>query len=397
MGTEVTETPASLLEREDRRQIPSYAKWPFSLVKGSGCRVWDDRGREYLDFYGGHCVALIGHSHPRWVDSIARQAARLGFYSNVAGNDIRARYQEALVAFANNHLSRVFLCNSGAEANETALKVALKATGRSRVLCLEGGFHGRTSGALSVTSLGRYRDQFPSLIRSAETVAFADLQALESALDADVAALILEPVQSMNGVRTAEEEDYYQKLVRVCHENGSLVIFDEIQSGMGRLGAPLATHAFSAPADIVTLAKGLGNGFPMGAVLAGEKAALSVKPGELGTTFGGGPLACAAGLAVLEVLAAEGLVRHARRMEEVARRLLLTGPIIGIRGRGLLLGLESRVPAKQVCAHLRKRGILTGTSSHPNVLRLMPPLVVRQQDFMELAGALAEFPTEGPT
>ncbi len=380
-----------LLELEDRYQIPSYARWPLSLVRGEGCRVWDQQGREYLDLYGGHCVALIGHGHPRWVEAISRQAARLGFYSNVAGNDVRARYQERLVNFAGEPLRRVFLCNSGAEANETALKLAVKATGRSRVLCLEGGFHGRTAGALAITSLGPYRRQFPGLVREAPTVPFGDLAALQEALDAETAAVVLEPVQSMNGVRMAAPE-YYRGLVEACHRHGALVIFDEIQTGLGRLRAPLATHALGARADIVTLAKGLGNGFPMAAVLATEEVAMAVRPGELGTTFGGGPLACAAGLAVLEVLDEQGLVAQAARMEEAARRLLQVGPVTGIRGRGLLLGLETRIPARQVCAHLRERRILTGTSSDEHVLRLMPPLVVRVEDFRTLAAALEECP-----
>ncbi len=387
----MTNSRTSSLEREDSFQIPSYAKWPMTLVRGLGCRVWDELGGEYLDFYGGHCVALIGHCHPRWREAVSRQAGRLGFYSNVAGNDVRARYQEELVRFVDNHLSRVFLCNSGTEANESALKLALKATGRSRILCLEGGFHGRTAAALSVTALGPYRAQFPSLVKPAETVTFGELSAISAVLDRNVAAIILEPIQSMNGVRLGEE-GYYQELVRLCHQNGTLVIFDEVQTGMGRLGTPLATHAFSAEADIVTLAKGLGGGFPMGAVLAREEVAVSVGPGELGSTFGGGPLACAAGLAVLEILEDEGLVEHAARMEEAARRLLVTGPITGIRGRGLLIGLECQVDAREVCTYLRERGILTGTSSHNHVLRLMPPLTIQEDDLRLLAGVLADYP-----
>ncbi len=378
-------------ELEDRYQIRSYAKWPFTLVRGAACRVWDDQGREYLDLYGGHCVALIGHCHPHWVSAVSSQAARLGFYSNVAANDVRARYQEKLVGFLDNHLTRVFLCNSGAEANETAIKMAVKATGRSRVLCLEGGFHGRTAGALAVTSLGPYRSQFPSLVQVAETVAFGDLEALRSALTSEVAAVILEPVQSMQGVRMAPP-DYYPALIEICHGNGTLVIFDEVQTALGRLGAPLAVHALEAAADLVTTAKGIGNGFPMAAVLAGETVSSNLRVGELGTTFGGGPLACAAGLAVLEVVEEEGLLAHALQMEQVARELLVSGPIRAVRGKGLLLGLETRAPAREVCQFLQQQGILTGTSADPRVLRLMPPLIVQEQDLEMLAQTLAEFP-----
>lgn len=381
------------LELEDRYQIPSYAKWPVTFVRGFGCRVWDDQDRDYLDFYGGHCVALIGHCHPHWAQALARQAARLGFYSNVAGNDVRAEYQQRLIGFCNNHLKRVFLCNSGTEANETALKLALKATGRTRILCLEGGFHGRTAGALSVTSLGAYRDQFPSLVRPAATAPFGDAPALGSALSPETAAVILEPVQSMNGVNSAPAS-YYREVVDLCHENGTLVIFDEVQTALGRLGAPLAAHLFGAKADIITAAKGIGNGFPMGVVLAREEVAREIKPGELGTTFGGGPLACAAGLAVLEVVRHERLVEHAARMERVARRHLLAGPVRAIRGHGMLLGLETEAPAREVVAYLRRRRILTGTSAHPHVLRLMPPLVVQEADIRVLANALSQFHDE---
>jgi acetylornithine aminotransferase/acetylornithine/N-succinyldiaminopimelate aminotransferase len=389
----VTSAPAAaqdLRALEDRYAIPGYAKWPLTLVRGQGARVWDDKGAEYIDFYGGHCVALIGHSNPDWVAALAQQAARLGFYSNVTYNDVRARYLERLVAFAPQHLTRAFLCNSGAEANETAVKLALKATGRSQVIAMEGGFHGRTAGALSLTHLGHYRAQFPAIVRPTVAVPFGNVPALTAKLNGDVAAVILEPIQSMNGMRTAKRE-YYGELVAACHANGTLVIFDEIQTGMGRLGASFAAELFHAPADIVTTAKGIGNGFPMGAVLATEAVSQTVAQGEQGTTFGGGPLACAAGMAVLEVLERDDLVAHAATMERAARELLIAGPVTGVRGHGLLLGLETSVPAKGVSAYLMERKMLVGTSNDPNVLRLMPPLVIGRGELEALQSALTQY------
>ena len=390
MTVATEQSGAALRALEDQYAIPSYAKWPITLVRGQGARVWDDEGHEYIDFYGGHCVALIGHGHPHWVKAMADQAARLGFYSNVSYNDIRATYQERIVAFAPDHLRRVFLCNSGAEANETAVKLALKATGRREVIAMEGGFHGRTAGALSLTHLGHYREQFPSIVRDTVAVPFGDVAALKAKLTAQVAAVILEPIQSMNGMNTAPAQ-YYRDLVAACHANGTLVIFDEIQTGMGRLGASFAAEFFDAPADIVTTAKGIGNGFPMGAVLATDAVARTVAVGEQGTTFGGGPMACAAGMAVLDVLEHEHLISHAAAMDAAARELLITGPITGIRGHGLLLGLETKVPAKGIATYLMGKRMLVGTSSDPNVLRLMPPLVITRQDLEALAKALKAY------
>jgi acetylornithine/succinyldiaminopimelate/putrescine aminotransferase len=375
---------------EDKFSVPSYGKWPVAFVRGKGCTVWDADGNAYLDLYGGHCVASLGHSHPHWALRVAHQAETLGFYSNVAYNDVRAAFHAKLVEFAPDHIVRVFMCNSGSEANETAVKLAMKATGRTDILAMEGGFHGRTAGALSITHLGHYRDQFPAVVRDTVALPLGDLAAVEQALTANTAAVIFEPIQSMNGVNHAEPS-YYQDLVKLCHDNGTLVIFDEVQTGMGRLGAPFAADFFNAEVDLITSAKSIGNGFPMAAVLTTEAVSDTVKIGEQGTTFGGGPMACAAGLAVLEVIEEENLVAHAAKMGQLASELLVTGPVTGIRGHGLLLGLEMSVPAKEVCGYLFKNHILMGTSSVSNVARLMPPLVVQESDFEQLRNALNDF------
>jgi acetylornithine aminotransferase/acetylornithine/N-succinyldiaminopimelate aminotransferase len=376
---------------EDRFAIATYAKWPVAFVRGEGCRLWDADGTEYLDLYGGHCTTLLGHAHPHWVGAIAAQAALLPFYSNVAANDVRARYLERMVGFAPGHLERAFLCNSGAEANETAVKLAMQATGRTRIVAMADGFHGRTAGALSLTHLGVYRTQFPAIVREVPAAPFGDLDRLTALLDDDTAAVILEPIQSMAGVRVADDA-FYPALIETCHANGTLVIFDEVQTGMGRLGAPFAADLWDAPADLITSAKGIGNGFPMAAVMATEAVADTVSVGDHGTTFGGGPLACAAGLAVLEVIDHDDLVGHAAAMERFARSNLITGPVTGISGRGLLLGLETSVPAREVSRYLFDCGVLVGTSADPNVLRLLPPLVVHEEDLARLAAELDRFP-----
>ena len=389
MKTEMTN--AAIQETEEAFSVPVYVKWPVALVRGAGMKVWDADGREYLDFYGGHCVTVIGHSHPHWVAALTAQMNKLGFYSNVASNDVRAAFVERLARFGPAHLKRSFLCNSGAEANETAVKLAMKATaGRTGVIAMKGGFHGRTAGALSLTHLGGYRNQFPAVVRHTEATAFGDLAALDALLDRDTAAVIVEPVQSMNGVRTAEP-GYFRDLVEVCHNNGTLVIFDEIQTGLGRLGGPFAADLFDAGVDFITLAKGLGGGFPVAAVLTTDAVASTVAVGEQGTTFGGGPLACAAGMAVLDVIEREGLIENAVRMERFARENLTVGPVTGLRGHGLLLGLVTEVPARQVTGYLFNQGFLTGGCADPDVVRLMPPLTVKKNDFERLADALSRF------
>jgi acetylornithine/succinyldiaminopimelate/putrescine aminotransferase len=380
----------AVIEMEDKYSVPTYAKWPAAFVRGEGAKIWDADGNEYLDMYGGHCVTVVGHCHPHWVKKVSEQLGTLVFYSNVAYNDQRALFQKRLADFAPQHLSKVFLCNSGTEANETAVKMSMKATGmRPNVIAMQNGFHGRTAGAMSLTHLGSYRKQFPAVVRDTKAVPFGDISALEAALDNTVAAVILEPVQSMAGV-TMADASYYRDLVDVCHKNGTMVIFDEIQTGFGRLGAPFAADYFNVEPDLITLAKGIANGIPMGAVVATEKVSSTAVVGEQGTTFGGGPAACAAGNAVLDIIENENLVEHASKMGKLAKELLMVGPVTKIRGAGLLLGLETRIPAKEVCSHLYKKHILAGGASDPSVVRLMPPITIGEKDLLTLKAALEE-------
>jgi acetylornithine/succinyldiaminopimelate/putrescine aminotransferase len=375
---------------EDRYQVPTYDHLPIAVVRGSGCRVTDSEGNEWLDFYGGHAVALTGHCHPRVVDAIRAQAGRLLFYSNAVYNDARARAAKALVEAAPPGVTQVFFCNSGAEANEAAIKTARMLTRRADVVALREGFHGRTLGALSATGLGKYRD-YGGPVAPATFVPFGDLAAMERAVGPDTAAVIVEPVPSMGGVRTADPA-WYQGLRMLCDARGALLIFDEIQSGLGRTGRMWAGDHFGVRPDMHTLAKGLASGVPCGAVLFQEKVAERVKPGDHGSTFGGGPLACAAVEATLGVIRDEGLVDRARRTGDAIRAGAKSIPgVEEVRGLGLLLSISCAAGGRAVVARLRERRVIASTvASDPKAVRLLPPLVAGPAEAEEFLAALRD-------
>ena len=366
--------------RENATQIPTYARWPIALVSGSGSYVTDADGREYLDFYGGHCVTLTGHCHPRVVRAINRQASTLMFYSNVVHSDVRARASEALVQAAGDGDTQVFFCNSGTEANETALKIARKATGRQHVIAAVGGFHGRTLGSLAATWNPSYREPYGPSLSHTEFIRFGDLDAAEAALaaDPDVAAIILEPIQSMAGMVTAPPE-YFQGLRRMCDAHGVMLILDEVQTGAGRTGTFLHSEALGVKPDMTTLAKSIGSGFPIGALLVSGSVAATIETGDQGTTFGGGMLASAALLATLEVVESEGLMERAvgifDRIRSASQHLPVT-----VTGAGCLIGLRFQQPVSGLVAAMRERGVLVGGSAHPNVMRVMPPATATRAD-----------------
>ncbi|MFZ5481518.1 MAG: aspartate aminotransferase family protein [Myxococcota bacterium] len=355
-------------------QLATYEKLPLNLVRGVGSRVWDKDGRVYWDFYGGHAVALIGHCHPMWQKVVAEQASRLVFYSNVVSSDVRAAACKALVQFAPANLTRVFLSNSGAEANEVALKLARHHTDRADVVAFDGSFHGRTAAAVAVTSSEKYRNYSRPLLPGTRWAKWGEVPDLTGA-----AAVILEPIQSLAGMRTASRA-WLAALRAECDRTGALLILDEVQTGWGRLGANFAADLFDVRADLITSAKSAAGGFPVGVTLVDDAIARGVKNGDHGTTFGAGPLACAAILATQHVVAVEGLVARAR---EVEARVRATMPC-PVRGHGCLLGLETAVRP----APLRERGFLVGGSDDPRVLRLMPPLNVPFEAIDALADAL---------
>lgn len=366
--------------------VETYPQFPFMLVSGSGSRVRDERGREYWDLYGGHAVALLGHCHPALVRALRAQAEQLHFYSNAARVEVRARAAERLCAFAPEGLRRVFFCNSGAEANENALKLAIQQTGRPRIAALDGAFHGRTLLALAATAGEKLRRPYEGLLCPVVRLRPNVVEDV-ARIDGQVAAVIVEPILSMAGVIELGGA-FLQALRRRCGEVGALLIYDEVQTGMGRLGRPFAAGRFEVLPDMVTLAKGIAGGVPMGAVLMTDAVAGRVAPGDLGTTFGGGPLACAALLAVLETVAAEGLVARAAAFGAAARERLVCGPVRSVAGCGCLLGLRVAGPAQALQARLLERGFITGTSGDPHVLRLLPPLNTPLEALDALAAAL---------
>lgn len=360
--------------RDTPALLPVYAQMPVVPVSGRGCWLTDAQGNEWLDAYGGHAVSSTGHSHPDVVRAICDQAGRLLFYSAAVYLEVREALAAALVARCPAPLDRVFLCNSGAEANENALHLARRATGRRGVVSLEGGWHGRTVAALACTDGPRYAAWAEGAgMPLSRKVPFDDAGALERAVDESVAAVIIEPVQGMAGARDASPA-FLRAAREICDRRGAALIFDEVQCGVGRCGAFTAAESYGVVPDALTLAKGLASGLPAAAVLAAPSLTARVQVGDLGTTFGGGPVACAAALATLAVIDREALIENAMRVGDYiadgARRL----GVRHVSGRGLLLGLHLDRPAAAVQRALFGRRILTGTAGDPGVLRLLPPL-----------------------
>jgi acetylornithine/N-succinyldiaminopimelate aminotransferase len=382
--------PQAVIAEENSAQLGTYAKLPIVAVRGEGIMLYDAGGKAYYDFYCGHAVTLLGHCPPRVVAAIQEQAARLIFYSNIVYNDVRAYYAAKLVGVAPAGYGQVFFCNSGTEANETALKLSRKFTGRPTIIAMEGAFHGRTMGALAMTANPKYKAGFEPLLPGVRFAPFGDLDALSGMMSEDVAAVIIEPIQSIAGV-VMMEPSYYQGLRELCDKWGVLLIFDEIQTGLGRTGKLWAGEHWGVVPDIITLAKGIASGVPMGATLVSDRIARTVKLDEHGSTFGGGPLACAAATATLDTILDEGLVAHAAEMGNLIKEKLSGLPhVVKVRGLGLLLGLHLDIPAKEVQTAALEQGIILGTSGDPNVLRVMPPMVVTEADIEHLTALLSQ-------
>ena len=381
---------ASATSAEAAALLPVYAHMPVRPVRGRGAWLIDEDGREWLDAYGGHAVASTGHSHPHVVQAIAEQAATLLFYSAAVPLPQRERLARELADRCPPPLDRVFLCNSGAEANENALHLARRATGRSGIVSLEGGWHGRTVATLACTDGAKYEAWARGAgMPLSRRVPFDDVAALERAVDDTTAAVILEPVQGMSGARDCAPA-LLEAARAACDRTGAALIFDEVQCGVGRCGAFTAAEAYGVVPDALTLAKGLASGLPAGAVVVGAKLGAGVKTGDLGSTFGGGPVACAAALATLEVIDRERLIENAIAVGEQLRRGALAAGVRRVTGRGLLLGLHLGRPAAPVQQALFARRILTGTAADPQVLRLLPPLTLAHAEADLVLTALSE-------
>ncbi len=377
-------TTADIIQTEDAFQIPTYAKLPIALVRGAGSYVWDADGQKYLDFYGGHCVTPLGHCPPRVVEAIRQQAGELLFYSNVVYSPVRAEAARLVAEMAPDGLGHVFFCNSGTEANETALKLARTSTGKPHVIAMDAGFHGRTLGSLAATHSPTYRDPHRDVLADVTFVPFGDADAVAQVLEQrdDVGGLILEPIQSMAGVTTAPDA-YFHALRRLCDAHGVALIFDEVQTGVGRTGRFSISQHLGVTPDLITMAKSLGSGIPVGAVLVRSAIASDVKSGDQGTTFGGGMVAMAAVVATLETIRDENLMARA---EVIFDRIVeAVGDTAEVRGRGCLLGLDLGQPAAPVIKALRAGGVLTGSASDPNIIRLMPPFNTTDDELAEFA------------
>jgi acetylornithine/N-succinyldiaminopimelate aminotransferase len=368
-----------------------YPLVDITPVRALGATLWDDKGQQYLDFYGGHAVISIGHSHPHYVQRLTEQLQNIGFYSNSVQIPIQRELAEKLGEVSGYPEYTLFLCNSGAEANENALKLASFHTGKTRVLSFKGAFHGRTSGAVAATDNPKIVAPF----NAGHAVSFLeyDLGAVEQALQAgDVCAAIIEPIQGVGGI-IMPSDDFLRGLAALCQQYGALLIADEVQCGYGRSGKFFAHQWAGIQPDVISVAKGMGNGFPIGGILIAPM--LKASYGLLGTTFGGNHLACAAALAVLEVIEQEHLVEHARTLGDYLRtELLANAGAEEIRGRGLMVGIKYDFPIKEVRDKLlAEYRIFVGNASDPTVLRLLPPLNITKAEvdrFLQALYALTE-------
>ncbi|MEO9967233.1 MAG: aminotransferase class III-fold pyridoxal phosphate-dependent enzyme [Reichenbachiella sp.] len=366
-----------------------YPVFDINIVKAKGAYVWDDNNTRYLDMYGGHAVISIGHSHPMYVARLTQQVGEIGFYSNSIKIPIQDRLAEELGTLSGLSDYQLFLCNSGAEANENALKLASFQTGRKKILAFKNGFHGRTS--LAVAATDNPKIQAPvNPTDHIDLIALNDIDAAQSALATEeYAAVLIEGIQGIGGIHEPSIQ-FLRKLKEICHETGTMLILDEIQSGYGRTGKFFAFQYAEIKPDLITVAKGMGNGFPIGGVLISPR--FEATYGQLGTTFGGNHLACAAGLAVLEVLKEENLMQNALEIGEYLKsNLAQLSAIKETRGKGLLLGLEFEGSVKEIRSRLiSDYKIFTGAATSPNVLRLLPPLGIGKKEADTFVNALRE-------
>jgi acetylornithine/succinyldiaminopimelate/putrescine aminotransferase len=373
----------SMVQKKDQFELATYKKMPIAAERGEGVWIYTSDGDKYLDLYGGHAVAGTGHCHPHVVKAIREQSEQLLFYSNLVYSSTRSRAAEKLVSVAPASLTKVFFCNSGTEANENAMRMARMATGRERIVTFSGGFHGRTADAISATFLGKYREIGKPNVPGHVEAEFGDIESVRALADETVAAIMLEPIQSMAGVRTARPH-FFRALRELCDERGIVLIYDEVQTGVGRTGEWFFAGSEAGDGvvpDINTLAKALGSGVPVGACLVNDRIASHIKENDLGTTFGGGMLAMAAVTATLEAIEADRLLDNVKRVEGYLRgRLREVAQVVAVHGRGFLIGIEFREEAAAIHQQLLQRKIITGTSSNPNVLRLLPPLCLHEAE-----------------
>ncbi len=368
---------------------PVFAQYPIEVVHAEGVWLHTKDGRRILDLYGGHAVAALGYGHAGWTRALQEQAASCNFQSNAVPMDVRVRAATRLAKFAGGAYDSVFFVNSGAEANENALRMAFKMTRRTHVAAIEGAFHGRTAAAGAVTwGADKKWYEFPRAPFDVSYIPKRDIAAIAQHVTENTAAVIVEPVQGVGGAFDMGAE-FLAALRTRCDQVGALLIFDEVQIGVGRSGQPFAANLYGVTPDMITTAKALGNGFPCAALLMTPRVTGAIKLEGLGTTFGGGPMACAVIEAVIEAIESEDLMANVRRVSAYIRNTCTVGPVVGHQGAGFLHGLRTSRPAKEVQAALLARNILAGTSGDPNVVRLLPPYVLQEQHVDLLREALS--------
>ena len=375
----------------------TYKRFPLALVRGAGARVWDIDGREYLDMTAGIAVCSLGHAHPGVVSAIRKQAETLMHVSNLYYTEPQACFARMLVE--NSFADKVFFCNSGAEANEAAIKLARKygherLGGKHELITMKDSFHGRTMATITATGQEKFQVGFAPLVPGFKYVPFDDLPSLKAAISEKTCGVLLEPIQAEGGVRIPAE-DYLRGVREICDQHGVLMILDEVQVGMGRTGTLFAYEDSGIQPDIMTLAKAMGNGFPVGAMLATDRVASAFQPGNHASTFGGTPLAMAACVAVFEAIQAEGLLENCRRVGayflERMRRLREDRPLItDVRGKGLILGMELKIDGAEIVKKCMEKGLLIITSGAGNVLRFVPPLIITEKDADQAISILEE-------
>lgn len=370
-------------ELSSKYLFQNYGRIDLSFTHGEGCHLYDTEGKEYLDLVAGIAVNALGYAHPDWVDAVQKQVARMVHVSNLYHVEEQARLAEKIASIAPGDLDRTLFVNSGAEANEGALKLAVRYTGRGRVMSALNGFHGRTAASLGATGQKKYQQSFEPLISDAfEYYEYGNPESVKGMIGKDVAAVIVEPIQGEGGVRTAPKE-FFKTVRDECTDNGALMIVDEVQTGIGRTGQWYGIQNFGVVPDIITMAKALGNGVPIGAVTSTEEISKVMTPGTHGTTFGGNPLVTTAGCATIDIMKRDNLVQHShdlghRWMEDL--KSISSDKIKEVRGYGMMIGIEmdSNETAAGIQKHCRENGVLVNVC-HGNTIRLIPPLILTDE------------------
>jgi len=382
---------------EDQFMGNLYQRFPVTIEKGVGAHVWDIDGKEYIDCMGGYGVALVGHQNQRVNKAIKEQLDKIITVHSSLYNKTREEFLKMLIGLAPKGLTQVHLNNSGAEAIEAAIKFARKFTGKKGMVAMKGSYHGKSFGALSLTFGPKYRKPFEPLVEKVSFASFGDIESLRSVIDDDTAFVILEPIQGESGIIVAPE-GFLQEVRKLCDEKGILLIFDEIQAGLGRTGRLWACEHWNTAPDILCLAKGIAGGVPMGATLVRPDILSSMNKGEHSSTFGGNPISCAAGIAALKALTEDGLIENSEKMGKIFREGLEKlkeqhTMIREIRGKGLMIGIEMKFEIKDILMGLIKEGILMLYSGR-NILRILPPLVISEDDITKVLHALDSILTE---